>query len=112
MLHESPPVFFAVIYPLSMPFLQLTGAATDKSESLCSQLLSEPLPDPLPKTIEEFEAFLASGRVPVSGVLYLNLTRAFPSLTDKLTDMGSDQSLLVAHFTSSIDSSMSSLPPG
>lgn len=95
-----------------MPFLQSTGAATDKSESLCSQLLSEPLPDPLPRTIEEFEAFLASGRVPVSGVLYLNLTRAFPSLTDKLTDMGSDQSLLVAHFTSSIDSSMSSLPPG
>ena len=89
------------------------GEVVDKSAGLCAQLLGQPLPTPLPKNIGEYEAFLESGRVPVSGLLYKILTNKFSVLAQKLLDMGSDQSFLVSHFTSSIELSLSSsLPPG
>ena len=74
----------------------------------------QPLPTSFPKNIGEYEAFLESRRVPVSGLLHKNLTSKFPiRLAEKLLDMGSDQSFLVSHITSSIELSLSStLPPG
>ena len=85
----------------------------NNSAWLCAHLLGKPLPNPLPKDIGEYEAFLRSGRVPVSGLLYETLTRTFPLLADKLMDMGLDQSFLVTHFTSSIELSLSrTLPTG
>ena len=72
-------------------------------------MLGQPLPDPLPMTIEEFETFLESGKVPVFGWMYRKLTSTFPDLAEKLMDMGPDQSMLVAHFSTSIDGSLSSM---
>jgi hypothetical protein len=89
------------------------GEVVDKSAGLCAQLLGQPLPTPLPRNIGEYEAFLESGKVPVSGLLYKSLTNKFPTLSEKLLDMGSDPSFLVMHLSSSIELSLSStLPPG
>ena len=86
---------------------------TDNSEDLCAKLLGQPLPDPLPKTIEEFETFLQSGQVPVFDLMYRNLTSTFPSLVEKLMDMGTDYSMLVSHFSTTINGSLlSSFSPG
>ena len=71
---------------------------SDNSQDLCAELLGQPLPNPLPKTIEEFGTFLKSGKVPVFGYMYRDLTSTYPKLAEKLMDMGTDHSILVAHF--------------
>ena len=70
-------------------------------------MLEEPLPHPLPSSIEDYEIFLESGCVPVSDVLFNIFTRDVPGLAAKLMNMGDDRSLLVSELTSCVNT----LPP-
>jgi len=58
--------------------------SVDQSEQLCAQLLSVPLPDPLPKDMNEYEAFLRTGVLPVTDMFYQRFIQRYPSLSSSL----------------------------